>query len=141
GRSNSIPSSRGSLWMATPSSGVSHPSAPGAEKTPNGCQLLLRGATTSSAFLPRSTCMHERAAERRVAAEPAGLVRGLGSWDTALITAGTMLGSSIFIAAAFVPRALPHAALVLVAWLFGGLLTLAGALSYAELGAMFPRAG
>jgi len=68
-------------------------------------------------------------------------VRGLGSWDTALITAGTMLGSSIFIAAAFVPRALPHATLVLVAWLLGGLLTLAGALSYAELGAMFPRAG
>src|SRR5262245_8940884 len=74
-------------------------------------------------------------------AEPVGLVRGLGSWDTALITSGTMLGSSIFIAAAFVPRALPHATLVLVAWILGGLLTLAGALTYAELGTMFPRAG
>jgi basic amino acid/polyamine antiporter, APA family len=70
-----------------------------------------------------------------------GLVRGLGAWDTALITVGTMLGSSIFIGAALVPRALSHPALVLSAWIVGGLLTIAGALTYAELGAMFPRAG
>lgn len=70
-----------------------------------------------------------------------GLVRGLGAWDTALITVGTMLGSSIFIGAALVPRALPHPTLVLSAWIIGGLLTIAGALTYAELGAMFPRAG
>jgi len=70
-----------------------------------------------------------------------GLVRGLGPWDTALITVGTMLGSSIFIGAALVPRALSHPTLVLSAWIIGGLLTIAGALTYAELGAMFPRAG
>jgi amino acid transporter len=52
-----------------------------------------------------------------------------------------MLGASVFIAAALVPRALPHPTLVLLAWVSGGLLTLAGALSYAELGAMFPKAG
>lgn len=74
-------------------------------------------------------------------AEAVSLVRGLGEWDAALITSGTMLGSSIFIAAAIVPRALPHPSLVLAAWIFGGLLTLAGAVTYAELGAMFPRAG
>ncbi len=70
-----------------------------------------------------------------------GLVRGLGAWDTALITIGTMLGSSIFIGTALVPRALPHASLVLAAWIVGGVLTIAGSLTYAELGAMFPRAG
>ena len=69
------------------------------------------------------------------------LVRGLGAWDTALITIGTMLGSSIFVAAALVPRALPHPSLVLGAWIVGGVLTIAGALTYAELRAMFPRAG
>jgi APA family basic amino acid/polyamine antiporter len=74
-------------------------------------------------------------------AEPATLVRGLGLWDAALLTSGNMLGTSVFIAAALVPRALPHPTLVLLAWVSGGLLTLAGALSYAELGAMFPKAG
>src|SRR5262245_66466473 len=38
-------------------------------------------------------------------------------------------------------RALPHAGLILLLWVVGGLLTLAGALTYAELGAMFPKAG
>src|SRR5207244_8560898 len=40
-----------------------------------------------------------------------------------------------------VARALPHPSLILLVWAAGGLLTLAGALTYAELGAMFPRAG
>src|SRR5262249_7181491 len=38
-------------------------------------------------------------------------------------------------------RDLPHAGLMLAAWAVGGLLVLAGALSFAELGALFPRAG
>jgi APA family basic amino acid/polyamine antiporter len=69
------------------------------------------------------------------------LVRGLGVFDAALITVGSIVGSAIFIAAADVARALPHPSLILLAWTGGGLLTLAGALTYAELGGMFPRAG
>ena len=38
-------------------------------------------------------------------------------------------------------RALPHPGLILLVWLVGGLLSLAGALTYAELGVLFPRAG
>jgi basic amino acid/polyamine antiporter, APA family len=72
---------------------------------------------------------------------PPSLVRGLGPWDGTLITIGSILGSAIFIAAADVARAVPHAGLLLVLWVLGGLLTMAGALSYAELSAMFPRAG
>ena len=72
---------------------------------------------------------------------PPSLVRGLGAWDGTLITIGSILGSAIFIAAADVPRAVPHAGLVLLLWFLGGLLTIAGALTYAELGAMFPRSG
>jgi APA family basic amino acid/polyamine antiporter len=68
-------------------------------------------------------------------------VRALGAWDCASITIGTVLGASIFLAASFVPRSVPHASLILVIWLAGGLLSLAGALTYAELGGMFPRAG
>ena len=72
---------------------------------------------------------------------PPSLVRGLGAWDGTLITIGSVLGSAIFIAAADVVRAVPHAGLVLLLWALGGLLTIAGALTYAELGGMFPRAG
>ncbi len=69
------------------------------------------------------------------------MVRALGAWDAASITIGTILGSAVFIAAAFVPARVPHAGIVLLLWLAGGLLSLAGALCFAELGAMFPRAG
>jgi APA family basic amino acid/polyamine antiporter len=69
------------------------------------------------------------------------LVRALGPWDVTAITAGTILGSAIFLAAAFVPREVPHPALVLLLWVAGGLIAIAGALSYAELGAMLPEAG
>jgi APA family basic amino acid/polyamine antiporter len=62
-------------------------------------------------------------------------------WDVSTITAGTILGSAIFVAAAFVPREIPHPTMVMVVWIAGGVIALAGALSYAELGAMFPEAG
>ena len=52
-----------------------------------------------------------------------------------------MLGTAIFLTPAEIARTLPHAGLILVVWIAGGFLTLAGALTYAELGAMFPRAG
>lgn len=70
-----------------------------------------------------------------------GLVRTLGLWDVTTITAGNILGSAIFLAAAFVPREMPHASLVLLLWIAGGLVTVAGALCYSELGAMFPETG
>src|SRR6266508_3857875 len=73
--------------------------------------------------------------------EAAGLRRALGAWDGALITIGAVLGTAIFLTPADIARALPHPVLILGAWVFGGLLTLAGALTYAEMGAMFPRAG
>jgi basic amino acid/polyamine antiporter, APA family len=52
-----------------------------------------------------------------------------------------MLGSGIFLTTGDIARRLPHGGLILLLWGAGGLVTLAGALSYAELGAMFPRAG
>jgi len=69
------------------------------------------------------------------------LVRGLGVWDVALITFGTLVGSAIFIAAGIVPRAVPQPAIMMGLWLLGGLLSIAGVLTYAELGTMFPEAG
>ena len=68
-------------------------------------------------------------------------MRGLGTWDAALVTIGSVLGTGIFITTGDIARVLPHPGLILLVWVAGGLVTLAGALTYAELGALFPRAG
>jgi APA family basic amino acid/polyamine antiporter len=52
-----------------------------------------------------------------------------------------MIGSGIFIVSAEMAREIGSAGWLLVAWLFAGVLTVAGALSYGELAAMMPRAG
>ncbi len=82
----------------------------------------------------------ERTDEEGVAHSPS-LMRGLSALDGALITIGATLGTGIFLTTGDIARRLPHAGLILLLWLAGGLVTLAGALSYAELGAMFPLAG
>jgi APA family basic amino acid/polyamine antiporter len=75
--------------------------------------------------------------------EPPGpsLVRALGTWDVSLITIGMIVGSAIFFAASIAPRELPQPALLIAVWCAGGLLSLAGVVTYAELGTMFPKAG
>ena len=69
------------------------------------------------------------------------LIRGLSATDATLITVGSVLGTGAFLTTADVARALPHAGLIMLAWVCGGLLAIAGALTYAELGTMMPRAG
>ena len=69
------------------------------------------------------------------------LDRVLGAWDGASLTIGAVIGTGIFLTAGDVARALPHPALALAAWLVGGLPVLTGALAYAEMRAMYPRAG
>ena len=87
------------------------------------------------------------AADRPAAGEAADgrgsarLERRLGAWDGALLTVGSVVGTGIFLTTGEMAKALPHAGLILLVWLLGGLLTLAGALTYAELGVLFPRAG
>lgn len=69
------------------------------------------------------------------------LIRGLSATDVTLITVGSVVGTGAFLTTADVARALPHAGLVLLAWVCGGIVAIAGALTYAELGTMMPRAG
>ena len=73
--------------------------------------------------------------------ERPGLTRRLGALDATLLTIGSVVGTGIFLAGGEVARAIPNPAGVLLAWIATGLLALAGALTYAELGAMMPRAG
>lgn len=76
-------------------------------------------------------------------AEPSqrDLVRGLSFRDAALITIGSVLGTGAFLTTSDIARVLPHPGLILFVWIGGGVLTIAGALTYAELGTMMPRAG
>ena len=73
--------------------------------------------------------------------QPVELARKLGLWDTVSITAGVMIGSGIFLVARNIAQTVESPGLSLVVWMVSGLLSLCGALSYAELGALLPRAG
>jgi basic amino acid/polyamine antiporter, APA family len=67
--------------------------------------------------------------------------RALGRFDATMIVIGGIIGSGIFINPYIVASRLDSSALVLAAWIAGGAIALAGALSYAELGSLFPRVG
>ena len=73
--------------------------------------------------------------------KPAGLLRELGVSQASAIVVGTIIGSGIFLVPAEMMQAVGSAKLVYLAWVVGGLLSLAGAITYAELGAMKPQAG
>ncbi len=69
------------------------------------------------------------------------LRRVLSLNDATMLIVASVVGSGIFLTPAGVAALLPHPGVYLAAWMIGGLLSLAGALANAELGAMFPRAG
>ena len=75
------------------------------------------------------------------AKEERGFVRAIGLFDGTMIVVGSMIGSGIFIVAADISRQTGSAAGLLLAWIITGFLTIAAALSYGELAALFPRAG
>ena len=72
---------------------------------------------------------------------PKQLVRQLGFFDSTMVMVGIVIGSGIFLTTGIMAKYIPSAGLILLAWVVGGLLTLAGALTYAELGAAYPEAG
>ncbi|OOG51273.1 amino acid permease [Rhodanobacter sp. C01] len=74
--------------------------------------------------------------------EPANAyARRLNTWDAAMIVIGGVIGAGIFITPATVAQNTSSGMQVLILWAIGGLLTLAGVLCYAELGARRPQAG
>ena len=69
------------------------------------------------------------------------LVRGLGPWASAAIVVGTMIGTGIFLKPAEMAREGRFVSIVFAAWIVGAILSMFGALSFAELGAAIPEAG
>jgi amino acid transporter len=71
----------------------------------------------------------------------AQLARRLGFWSSIAIVIGVTIGSGIFRTPAAIASRVPDPALMLGVWLAGGLISLCGALSVAELAASLPRTG
>ncbi|HZP22434.1 MAG TPA: amino acid permease [Terriglobales bacterium] len=73
--------------------------------------------------------------------QQSSLSRDLGVRHAAAIVVGTIIGSGIFLVPSEMMQAAGSPRLVYLAWIVGGALSLAGAVTYAELGAMKPEAG
>ncbi len=69
------------------------------------------------------------------------LVRGLSLFDATMIVVGSMIGSGIFIVSAESARLVGAPGWLLIAWILAGVMTVTGALSFAELAAAMPKAG
>lgn len=83
---------------------------------------------------------------RDVTAEPvsnddAGFQRKIGLFDATMLVAGSMIGSGIFIVSADIARDVGSTGWFFAVWLLTGVITVLGALCYAELAALIPHAG
>ena len=69
------------------------------------------------------------------------LSKSLSLYGLVMIVIGACIGSGIFLTPSQIANHLTLPGLILLVWMVGGLLSLSGALTYAELGGMFPKAG
>jgi APA family basic amino acid/polyamine antiporter len=69
------------------------------------------------------------------------LHRGLTLAPTISLVVGAVIGTGVFLKAAIMAQTVGSPSLVLWAWAIAGFLSMAGALTYAELGALLPHAG
>jgi basic amino acid/polyamine antiporter, APA family len=70
-----------------------------------------------------------------------GYARRLGTFDGTMLVMGGIIGAGIFLNPAIVAQRAGTSALTIGVWALGGVIALAGALCFAELGARAPRAG
>src|SRR5262249_3172431 len=61
--------------------------------------------------------------------------------NTTALVVGSIIGTGVYFKAAIMSQLVGSPALVFVAWFVAGFLSLCGALSFAELGGMMPKAG
>jgi APA family basic amino acid/polyamine antiporter len=71
----------------------------------------------------------------------AKLVRAIGIRGATLLVITDVIGSAIFLTPGLMAATLPSEPLLLLAWICGGAIALCGGLTYAEMGAMYPRSG
>ncbi|MBK1649681.1 APC family permease [Rhabdochromatium marinum] len=73
--------------------------------------------------------------------QPQKLARRIGLISATVLVVANMVGTGIFTTSGLILAELGSPTALLLCWLLGGLFALTGALCYAELGAMLPRAG
>ncbi|MCX7758308.1 MAG: amino acid permease [bacterium] len=65
----------------------------------------------------------------------------LSLWDSIFIVVGSMIGSGIFIVPSIISSKIPDSTTVILIWILAGIITILGAINYAELASMFPSKG
>src|SRR5437588_3744141 len=70
-----------------------------------------------------------------------GLLRALGPMTAIAVVVGTVIGSGVFKKPQVVASTVPYFGLAALVWVLGGLLALLGALAYAEVAVLYPKAG
>jgi APA family basic amino acid/polyamine antiporter len=98
------------------------------------------GSPGGAVTLPMTTPAPAASTSAPTAAD-AQLLRGIGLWGAVALVVGNVIGSGIFLTTGTMVAELPSTTLVLAAWVAGGLLAMAGGLTYAEMGSMYPRSG
>ncbi|HWC87999.1 MAG TPA: amino acid permease [Pirellulales bacterium] len=83
----------------------------------------------------------EASAASEAGSAPVAFRQRLGLFDSTMLVAGSMIGSGIFIVSADIARTVGSSGWLMAVWGVTGLMTVIGALSYAELAAMMPQAG
>ena len=69
------------------------------------------------------------------------LAKELTLYGLIMVAIGSCIGSGIFITPSEIAGLIPSSTLILLVWALGGIITLTGALTFAELGSLFPYAG
>ena len=69
------------------------------------------------------------------------LAKELTLYGLIMVAIGSCIGSGIFVTPSQIAGLIPSSALILLVWAVGGIITLTGALTFGELGSIFPKAG
>ena len=69
------------------------------------------------------------------------LAKELTLYGLIMVAIGSCIGSGIFVTPSQIAGLVPTPFLVISVWVIGGLITMTGALTFSELGALFPQAG
>jgi basic amino acid/polyamine antiporter, APA family len=69
------------------------------------------------------------------------LKKELGLYGLTMVAVGSCIGSGIFLTPSQIAGYLPSPLLIFLVWGIGGIITLTGALTFAELSSMFPQSG
>lgn len=69
------------------------------------------------------------------------LAKELTLYGLVMVAIGSCIGSGIFVTPSEIAGLIPSTSMILLVWALGGIIALTGALTFGELGGLFPRAG